>query len=52
MDTVLQLMPFYWVRLGGGTMYLLGVLMMAYNLVQTARGAPAAQAAPVAAPAT
>jgi len=52
MDTVLQLMPFYWVRLGGGTMYLLGVLMMAYNLVQTARGAPAAQTAPVAAPAT
>jgi cytochrome c oxidase cbb3-type subunit I/II len=35
MDTVIQLMPFYWIRLIGGTMYLVGVLIMAFNLIKT-----------------
>jgi cytochrome c oxidase cbb3-type subunit I/II len=43
MDTVLNLIPFYWIRLVGGLMYLSGLLMMAYNLVLTARGADSVQ---------
>jgi cytochrome c oxidase cbb3-type subunit 1 len=51
MDTVLQLMPFYWIRLLGGLMFLVGLLLMAWNLIKTATsGAPEA-AAPVAQPA-
>ena len=38
MDTVLQLIPLYWIRLVGGTMYLCGLLLMAWNLVKTASG--------------
>jgi cytochrome c oxidase cbb3-type subunit I/II len=38
MDTVLQLIPLYWIRLVGGTMYLLGLLLKAWNLVKTAIG--------------
>ena len=37
MDIVNRLAPFYWLRLVGGLMYLSGVLLMAYNLVQTAQ---------------
>ena len=50
MDTVVQLIPFYWIRVVGGTMYLAGLLLMAFNLIKTATsGAP--EAAPVAQPA-
>ena len=35
-------MPFYWIRLVGGTMYLGGMLLGCWNLFQTARGAPSA----------
>jgi cytochrome c oxidase cbb3-type subunit I/II len=38
-DTVMQLRPFYWTRLVGGTMYLVGVLMMATNFILTVRSA-------------
>ncbi len=37
MDTVLQLIPFYWLRLLGGLMYLCGTLLAGWNLWQTAR---------------
>jgi cytochrome c oxidase cbb3-type subunit I/II len=37
MDTVLNLIPFYWIRLVGGLMYLTGLLMMATNFILTAR---------------
>jgi cytochrome c oxidase cbb3-type subunit I/II len=50
MDTVLQLIPFYWVRLLGGTLYLTGLLLALYNLYRTATG-PAPQGAPSAVPA-
>ena len=40
MDTVLLLMPFYWIRLVGGLMYLTGVFIMAFNLFKTASSAP------------
>ena len=45
-DTVLQLMPFYYIRLGAGLMYLTGMLMLAYNFFRTVNGAPASEAAP------
>ena len=41
-DTVTRLMPFYWIRLVGGLMYLTGVLIMAYNFIKTANGTPVA----------
>ena len=40
-ETVIAIRPMYWMRLIGGTLYLVGFLMMAWNLVKTARaGAP------------
>jgi cytochrome c oxidase cbb3-type subunit I/II len=40
-ETVNRLMPFYWARFVGGTMYLVGTCLMAWNFVMTARkGAP------------
>jgi cytochrome c oxidase cbb3-type subunit I/II len=37
-ETLLALRPMYWMRLVGGSLYLGGMLMMAYNLVRTVRG--------------
>ncbi len=37
LDTVTQIVPMYVMRSVGGTMYLLGFVVMAYNLVRTAR---------------
>lgn len=34
-ETVTKLEPFYWIRLAGGTLYLLGSLMMTYNVIKT-----------------
>jgi cbb3-type cytochrome oxidase subunit 1 len=49
MDIVNQLDPFYWLRLVGGLMYFVGVLMMSWNLIRTVRGAqPQLQTAPAA----
>jgi cytochrome c oxidase cbb3-type subunit I/II len=36
MDTVIQLIPFYWIRLIGGLLYLGGFLLMGWNLWSTA----------------
>jgi cytochrome c oxidase cbb3-type subunit I/II len=36
MDTLNAIQPFWWFRLVGGTLYLVGILMMAYNLLKTA----------------
>ena len=38
-ETVLALKPMYWMRLIGGIIYLLGMLMMAFNLFKTMAGA-------------
>lgn len=35
LETVLQIMPMYALRALGGTLYLIGAVMMAYNLVKT-----------------
>ncbi|GAB4409795.1 MAG: cytochrome-c oxidase, cbb3-type subunit I [Bacteroidia bacterium] len=37
LETVLQLMPMYWMRAVGGTLYLAGVIVMVVNLVRTMR---------------
>ena len=40
-ETVTALKPMYWTRLVGGTLYLVGFIMLAYNLVKTARAGKA-----------
>ncbi len=35
-DSVIQLIPFYWVRFGAGLLYLSGTLLMGFNLTRTA----------------
>jgi cytochrome c oxidase cbb3-type subunit I/II len=40
-DTLTAIIPFYWVRAVGGTLYLLGFLVMAYNFFKTVQNAPA-----------
>ena len=37
-ETVAAMMPFYWIRALGGLLYVVGAVLMAYNLWQTARG--------------
>lgn len=46
-DTVLRLMPFYWIRLVGGLMYLTGMVMLVWNVLKTAAAAPAPVPVPV-----
>ncbi|MFH7320221.1 cbb3-type cytochrome c oxidase subunit I [Desulfurivibrio sp. D14AmB] len=41
MESVLAMYPYWWVRGGGGVVYLLGVLVFIYNIVMTARGSKA-----------
>ncbi|HJK99402.1 MAG TPA: cytochrome-c oxidase, cbb3-type subunit I [Polyangiaceae bacterium LLY-WYZ-14_1] len=36
-ETVIKIIPLYWLRLVGGTIYLLGFILMAWNLIMTAR---------------
>jgi cytochrome c oxidase cbb3-type subunit I/II len=52
MDTVLQLMPFYWIRLVGGLMYLGGLLVMIYNVTRTIQSAGSAPSTAASAMAT
>jgi cbb3-type cytochrome c oxidase subunit I len=39
LDIVNRLMPYYWIRLLGGVLYLTGAVMFLFNLVVTIRGA-------------
>jgi cytochrome c oxidase cbb3-type subunit I/II len=39
-ETVVEILPMYWVRLVGGSMYLVGALMLGFNMVMTIRSAP------------
>ena len=39
-DTVITLSPFYWIRFLGGTMYLVGIIVCAWNVYRTATGSP------------
>jgi cytochrome c oxidase cbb3-type subunit I/II len=38
LDIVHRLNPFFWLRLTGGALYLLGLLMMSWNLIRTVSG--------------
>lgn len=40
METMIQIVPMYWVRLVGGLMYLAGAVLMLYNMYRTIRTAP------------
>jgi cytochrome c oxidase cbb3-type subunit I/II len=40
-ETLIAIRPMYWVRFAGGTMYLLGFILMTYNLYKTARAGKA-----------
>jgi cytochrome c oxidase cbb3-type subunit I/II len=46
-ETVVQLLPFYWARVIGGTLFLLGALMMGLNVVMTWKARPAVYVEPV-----
>ena len=37
LETVTEIMPMYWMRAAGGTMYLVGMLVLVYNIIQTVR---------------
>ena len=37
LETVAEIMPMYWMRAIGGTLYLTGTLVMIYNMIQTVR---------------
>jgi cytochrome c oxidase cbb3-type subunit I/II len=43
LETVTQIMPMYWMRAIGGTLYLVGVLVLVYNIIQTVRQGSAIQ---------
>jgi cytochrome c oxidase cbb3-type subunit I/II len=40
-ETVIRLMPMYWVRVAGGTLFVTGVVLCLVNLVMTWKGRPA-----------
>ncbi|MEP7382481.1 MAG: cytochrome-c oxidase, cbb3-type subunit I [Gemmatimonadota bacterium] len=46
-ETVARLIPMYWVRVVGGTMYLTGVILFAYNILKTWASRPATYVVPV-----
>jgi len=46
-ETVMQLMPFYWARAIGGSLYIAGILMLVVNMVMTWRARPATYDEPV-----
>lgn len=45
-DTVLALIPFFWIRAIGGLLYLIGFFMFAYNLYKSAASSKAIDAEP------
>ena len=44
METVIQIVPMYWVRYVGGSLYLIGAILLSINLFMTARSARTTQA--------
>jgi cytochrome c oxidase cbb3-type subunit I/II len=47
LDTVLRLRPLYWARAAGGLLFIVGMLLMAYNLVMTMGRRPSVYADPL-----
>ena len=46
-ETVVRLLPMYWVRVVGGSLYVVGVFMLAWNILMTWRARPAVYEVPV-----
>ncbi len=46
-ETVIRIVPMYWVRAVGGGLFLVGYILMLYNVIRTIQSAPKAVAAPV-----
>jgi cytochrome c oxidase cbb3-type subunit I/II len=46
-ETVLKLMPMYWMRAVGGTLYIIGMFIFGWNILMTWRSRPAVYAEPV-----
>jgi cytochrome c oxidase cbb3-type subunit I/II len=46
-ETVMRLMPMYWVRALGGSLYIAGMVMFGYNILMTWRKRPAVYEVPV-----
>ena len=46
-ETVLKLVPMYWMRVVGGSLYIAGMIIFAWNLVMTWKRRPAAYHVPV-----
>lgn len=51
LETVLQIVPMYMIRVVGGTMFIVGLLAMGYNLIKTAKQGKFMAEEPVSAPA-
>ncbi|MFN2317014.1 MAG: cytochrome-c oxidase, cbb3-type subunit I [Gemmatimonadales bacterium] len=46
-ETVVRLLPMYWLRVVGGTLYIIGMLIFGYNILMTWRKRPARYEEPV-----
>ena len=46
-ETVVELLPMYWIRVLGGSLYVAGVIMLAFNAFMTWRGRPKVYDKPV-----
>ena len=46
-ETTMRLIPMYWVRVAGGTLYIAGALVFIYNLIRTWAARPATYDVPV-----
>jgi cytochrome c oxidase cbb3-type subunit I/II len=46
-ETVLKLMPMYWMRAVGGTLYIIGMVMFGWNILMTWRTRPAVYEEPI-----
>lgn len=42
-ETVTRIIPLYWVRALGGSLYIVGYILFVYNIVKTIKSAPASQ---------
>ena len=46
-ETVVKLLPMYWMRVAGGSLYISGMVLFAYNIIKTWQARPAAYEVPV-----
>jgi len=46
-ETVMKLLPIYWVRVAGGSLYIIGTLIFIYNILMTWKARPARYEVPV-----